>query len=240
MINNIPVKKTFLFLLSTSIIFSYSCTKNDILVSDLSQDYSYFPLQNGHWSEFEVDSIVHYDSDDYTEMDTAIGVFHFFIREEIDSSFIDDENQKTYIIQRFRRDYDSLPWSFMNVWTATMNPYSAQRVEDNIRFVRLKFPITSQSHWPGNDYNFFNEEEYFYEDLYQPKQYGSLYFDSTLTVIQNDFISYINRVYKKEVYGNHAGLLFKEIDSVNTKNTANGTIILNGLEYKFNIVAYKN
>ena len=228
------------FLVFSLLILSYSCKHRELLIADQSQDLSFFPVNKGYWIEYEVDSVVHYDSDDAGEVDTAIGVFHFYIREEIDSFYFDGENQKANIILRYRRENNSLPWTFMNLWTANVTPYSVQRVEDNIRFVRLKFPITSESIWEGNAFNFFPKEDYSYEELYQPRQYGNLTFDSTITVIQNDFLSRINRIYKKEVYGTHAGLLFKEIDSVNTKNTMNGTIILNGLEYKLSISDYNH
>jgi hypothetical protein len=220
--------------------FAISCENEKVEVPNPQPYLSYFPLETGNWVEYEVDSVVHYDSDDFYNVDTAIGNFHFYLREVVDSSFTDGEDETAYLINRYKREYDSLPWELINVWSAKVDNYSAQRVEDNVRFLRLEFPLNSSADWNGNAYNFFPEEEYSYDEMYEPRQYGSLYFDSTITVMQNDFTSQINRIYKKEIYGAHAGLLFKEIDSVNTKNTSNGTIILNGLEYKFNINGYNN
>ncbi len=222
------------------LFLSFSCKHREILIADQSKDFSFFPIKNGYWVEYVVDSIVHYDSDDAGEVDTAIGSYHFYIREEVDNFYMDGENQVAHLIKRYRRENDSLPWTFMNLWTANVSPYSAQRVEDNIRFVRLKFPISSEASWEGNAFNFFPAEDYSYEELYQPRQFGNLHFDSTITVLQNDFLSHINRIYKKEIYGAQAGLLFKQIDSVNTKNTTNGTIILNGLEYRLSITGYNH
>jgi len=222
------------------LICSLSCKRRELLQADQSQDLSYFPLYKGFWSESVVDSIVHYDIDDISEVDTAVGYFHFYVREEVDSSFIDGENEKAFVILRYRRDSDTLPWSFTSLWTAKVTPYSAQKVEDNIRYVKLHFPITSSTTWEGNDFNFFKEEEYSYEDLYEPMQIGNLHFDSTVSVLQNDFISHINRIFKKEIYAANVGLVSKEVDSVNTMNTVNGKIILNGLEYKSNIIDYKH
>lgn len=240
MIQSLSCKSVTHILVFSLLFFSYSCKRRELLVSDQSRDLSYFPLYKGYWAEYVVDSVVHYDSDDAGEVDTAIGSYHFYIREEVDSFYMDGENQKAFKILRYRRESDTLPWTFMNVWTANITPYSAQRVEDNIRFVRLKFPISSDASWEGNAFNFFPVEEYSYEELYQPRQYGNLHFDSSITVLQNDFLSHINRIYKKEIYGAHAGLIFKQIDSVNTINTTNGTIISNGLEYRFNITDYKH
>lgn len=228
---------TYLLLFSVMIIM-FSCNDKEILLADNSTDLSYFPVSVGHWTEYEVDSIVHYDSDDFSEIDTAIGSFHFYIREIIDSSFIDGEKKTAYVISRYRRDSDTLPWTFMNIWTANLDAYSAQRVEDNIRFIRLGFPIRNDNEWNGNAYNFYLAEEYIYEDIFEAKQIGNFQFDSTVTVIQNDFVSQINRIFKKEIYSAQVGLVYKQLDSVNTKNTVNGTIILNGLEYKLSITNY--
>lgn len=64
-------------------------------------------------------------------------------------------------------------------------------------------------------------------------------FDSTVTINQNEFISNINRIIKKEIYGNHVGLLYKQIDSVGVANTQNGIVILSGLEYEQTVTDYK-
>jgi hypothetical protein len=229
----------YLLILMISIL-SISCKKNEVLVGNQSVDLSFFPVHTGYWTEYEVDSTVHYDSDDIFEVDTDIGYFHFFVREEFDLPFVNGENQNTAVINRYRRDNDTLPWTYMNKWTANVDPYSAQKVEDNVRFVRLSFPIKSNASWNGNAYNFFSEEEYSYEDLYEPMTFGNLHFDSTVTVLQNDFTSRINKIYKKEIYAAHAGLVYKQLDSVNTKMTNSGTIILTGLEYKLTLLNYNH
>ena len=227
----------FSLIFISAILLLSSCEDSD--VKDPAY-LNYFPLETGFWIEYTCDSIVHLTSDDQLELDTAIIHYSFEVREEIGTTFIDGENQEAYLINRYRRENDTLPWSFMHVWTAKINPYSAQRVEDNIRFIRLKFPPSTTTTWNGNAYNYFPEEEYSYDDLYVSGQYGGIHFDSTLIVLQNDFISHINRIFKKEIYAANAGLVFKQLDSVNTLNTPNGTIILNGSEYTMQVKDYKH
>ena len=216
-----------------------SCKNEKLDPSRSVLGYEYFPLATGQWTEYQVDSIVHLDIDDAFELDTAIRYYSYQVREVVDTPFTDAENEQAFVILRYRRDNDSLPWSFSGLWTAKVTSVSAQRVEDNIRFVRMKFPIKSGDTWNGNAYNFFPMEEYTYEDLYVPGQWGSLYFDSTVTVLQNEFVSNINRVYKKEIYAAGTGLVFKQLDSVKTTITPNGVIILNGTEYSQVITSYK-
>jgi hypothetical protein len=217
----------------------FSSCKNETVEPASDDHYHYFPLTTGFWSEYSADSIVHLDLDDIYEVDTAIETYHFQIREEVDTPFVDAENETAYVIKRFRRDADTLPWQFMNVWTAKVDANSAQRVEDNIRFIRMQFPIKASAMWNGNAYNFYPEEDYTYEDLFEQRSFNGLQFNSTVTVIQNDFISNINKVNKNEIYAKDAGLVFKQIDSIRTKNTPVGTIILNGLQYRQTITNYK-
>ena len=68
---------------------------------------------------------------------------------------------------------------------------------------------------------------------------SSFIFDSTVTVNQNEFISNINRIIKKEIYGNHVGLISKQLDSVGVAYTNNGPVILSGVEYKQTVTDYK-
>jgi len=218
----------------------YCCKKDEIVPGTADQYLAYFPLKQGHWVEYDADSIVHLDIDDSFYLDTAIRVYRFQIREEIDSAFYDAEGDQAWRISRYRRLTSTDPWSFMNVWTAKVNPSSAQRVEDNIRFIKLSFPLDAREDWNGNAFNNYPMEEYYYEDLHESKMFGNSTFDSTITVIQNDFVSSINRIDKREVYAKNAGMIYKVLDSLNIAKLPNSTtVILNGTEYKLEVSNYK-
>lgn len=223
------------------LLLCLSSCKDDSVSPSIENSYAgYFPLDSGFWIEYQADSIVHLDIDDPFNLDTAIDNYSFQIREEIDSGFVDAEGDWAYRISRFKRLNDSLPWDFLNLWTAKMTNTSAQRVEDNIRFVKLSFPINERKTWNGNAYNYFIEEDYFYQDIHIPFSLNGLNFDSSVTVIQNDFTSNVNRILKKEIYANHVGMVFKQQDSLNTVHLPSGLVlILNGVEYQMKIINYK-
>lgn len=221
------------------LVLLYSCDKEEKLSSTLNNDRAYFPLERGHWVEYEVDSIIHNDIDDRFLVDTSIDYYHFYIREVIDSSFTDGEGDTAWSVSRFRRDADSLPWRFMALWTAKLNMNSAERVEENQRYVKLHFPFNDKAEWNGNAYNSYQEELYTYDDLFDDKTVNGYSFDSTVTVVQNDFVSSINRIYKIEQYASGVGVIYKQTDSVRTANTPTGMIILNGYEYKVRVTDYK-
>ena len=233
------------FILSFTSLFCvicqfYSC-KDDEIVAGKSETYTgYFPLDSGHWVEYDADSIVHLDIDDAYNIDTAIRIYTFQVREETDSSFLDAEGDTAWRISRYRRVNSSSPWIFMNLWTSKINGKSAQRVEDNIRFIKLSFPFDSRVSWNGNAYNNYPVEEYYYDGIEEAFAVNSLNFESTVSVIQNDFVSNINRIDKREVYAKNVGMVYKVLDSLNIVNLPNGsTVILNGTEYKLEIRDYK-
>lgn len=240
------MKKTKLFFLSltlgvfTLIVLSSSCKEDEVITVEADSIPAFLSLDSGFWIEYQVDSIVHLDLDDQNEVDTSIEAYHFFIREEIDSSYIDGVGNTAWVISRYQRTSDTLPWDFVTLWTAQLKLGSLERVEDNRRYIRMIFPIKAGLVWNGNAYNTLGLEEYKYEDLYQTLTYGAFTFDSTVTVNQNDFVSNINRISKKEIYGSHVGLLYKSIEEYTTVNTTNGTVILNGLEYFQTVTAYKH
>lgn len=228
-----------LFFLMLCVTF-YSC-KDDEVIPGIQGDYlGYFPLTQGQWIEYDADSIVHLDIDDAFYLDTAVRIYRFQIREEIDSSFYDSEGMLSWRISRYKRFDENAPWTFLNLWTAKVSNYSAQRVEDNIRFIKLSFPFDPRTSWNGNAFNSFPVEEYSYKDIHSSKSINSYNFDSTVTVVQNDFISGINRIDKREVYAKNIGMVYKVLDSLNTVILPSGlTLILNGAEYKLQISDYK-
>ncbi len=201
--------------------------------------YSYFPLAKGSWAIYDVDSIVHLEDDDATNQpDTSIRIFHFKIMEVVDTDFIDGEGQPAYKIARYKQANDTLPFDFQSEWVATCTSNSAQRVEDNIRYIKLAFPINTRTEaWNGNAYNSFLEEDYSYTDIHVSATINSLSFDSTVTVLQLEDNNVLHRIFKEEKYANHVGMIYKQRDSLNL----NGILqVTNGFEYKETINSYGN
>ena len=221
------------------ISFLHSCKKDEVVIANTDHYRDFYRVDIGYWVDYEVDSIVHYDTDDALLVDNDKFNYHFYIREQIDSAFIDGEGDTAYVVSRYKRTSTSLPWSFESLWTSKLTPTSLERVEDNRRYVRLTFPFNPINKWNGNAFNELPAEEYSYEEVYSPASYSSLNFDSTVTVNQNEFVSAINRIIRKEIYGNHVGLLFKQADSIGVAYTSFGPVILSGLEYEQTIIDYK-
>ena len=130
------------------ILLIISCKQEVAEPEDIG--YEYFPLKQGHWISYQVDSIVH---------DAALNVHNHFsyqVKELVDSSFIDNEGETAFRIERFKRPDESFPWTLSDVWSTKRNNARAERVEENVRTVRLAFPAREGKSW---DYNAENTND---------------------------------------------------------------------------------
>jgi len=198
--------------------------------------YNYFPLEEGSFIVYSVDSIIHRYEDDLTNNpDSLIDTFQYQVKEVLDSDFIDGEGDVAWRISRYFRTNDTSEWNFTTLWTAKVTSQSAQRVEENIRFIKISFPIKLNRTWNGNYYNFLPEEDYSIEEVNEPISIGSFDFDSSLTVLEADDFNLIHRVYKESKYAYGVGLISRERDSVNLTQFGE---ITNGVEFMQTIIDY--
>ena len=216
----------------------YSCHKETLTDSPAGMNKNYFPQDIGRWVIYDVDSVAHLTDDDATDHpDTSIATYHYQLKEVLDSSFVDGEGNPAVRLSRYKRMNDTLQWDFQAVWVENLTFNSAQRVEDNIRFVKLSFPIRLNRDWDGNAYNTYPEEDYSYSDIHVASTIGSLYFDSTITVLQNEDFNFIHRIFKQEIYANHVGMVYQQKDSLNINGIGQVT---NGFEYKETVSSFGN
>jgi hypothetical protein len=220
------MKRLVTVVICIGIYFLSSCHKDYTTQSNSDiAGYRYFPVDTGHWVIYDVDSIV-INSTHSIPYDT----FYYRLKEYIPSTFIDNTGNLTERIERYIWVDTLNAWNIDNVWTSNLHPNDAEKVEDNVRYIKLSFPVSYSATWNGNALNsLYPEWDYTYSQIDQPLTIGNLHFDSTLTVIQ---VLDSNIVYKHigiEQYAKGVGMIYKkfEIDSFN--NTL-------GIEYGFNLI----
>jgi len=200
--------------------------------------YRYFPLDPGSYIVYSVDSIIHrFEDDDTDNPDSLIDTFHYEVKEVVDSDFIDGEGDTAWRISRYFRDSSAGDWIFSTLWTAKVTSQSAQRVEENIRYVKISFPVKLNKTWNGNYFNFFPPEEYSIEEANTPLSIGNFNFDSSLTILELNDDNLIHRIFKQSKYVYGIGLVSRERDSVNLTPPPFFEIT-NGIEYKQTIIDY--
>ncbi|NVO02056.1 MAG: hypothetical protein HXX09_05085 [Bacteroidetes bacterium] len=215
------------------ILLIFSSCKKDESLPPTDMKYNYFPNNIGHWVIYKVDSV------DYNNTLSPCDTFSYYIKEIIESTFIDNSGRETQRIERYRKETDTSDWYIKDVWMINRTPSDAQKVEEDTRFVKLKFPVVENTKWNGNAYNTLDSWEYELIDVDKPYSINGMSFDSSATVMQYDDFNeiIISRDYSEEVFVKNIGLVYKKF--IHLKKLPSG-IITSGEVYSYTIQSFGN
>lgn len=219
--------KQYLIILFLIFCF-FSCQKE---TENLDIGYSYYVAEPGYYLTYEVDSI--YFDDFSGTSDTN----YFWIKEFMESSFIDNEGRQAYRIERWYKYNDTLPWLLKNVWYSVKTDKNIERVEENIRYIKLIFPVKNNAKWDGNALNNLDYQEYKYTNTHRPFNISNFAFDSTVKVLQDSFVNLKYNHYKYEIYAKNVGLIKKVYINLENKDNMSGEI-KNGVKYEWRLIDY--
>jgi hypothetical protein len=139
------MKRYLLILLAVLPLLLVSCQKEEVEKINLEFGYEYFPLDIGNTWIYEADSIIYDPAVSTINIDTI----HYFIRETITDTLRDNTGQLLYRIQYSERKKDQA-WEPTFVYTSSIETTRAIRVENNLKFIKLVFPISVGEIWEGN------------------------------------------------------------------------------------------
>ncbi|MBK6481650.1 MAG: hypothetical protein IPG01_00635 [Chitinophagaceae bacterium] len=198
------------------ILITSSC--QDSTVEPVPFDTSYFPLSTGKFIIYEVDSIVM--SDFFNTTDTV----HYQLMEAVDSAYTDAGGRQAFRIVRSRLDSLNGAWRIIDVWSANVTETTAEKVEENLRFIKLSFPVLLNKTWAGNSYIntdsplvYLDDWEYKYTDVNETFDTYAGTFDSVITVLQHEDINAIQTVLYQEKYAKQVGMIYKEEQNFETQ-----------------------
>ncbi len=200
-------------ILFISAIFSltfFSCKKDETL----DMGYNYFPDQVGRYVIYDVDS-TYYDN---FFSPVKISNFKFQIKEKIESAFTDNQNRPALRLERYVKHYDSLvpystmSWTLKDVWMENRTTTTAEKVEENVRFVRLIFPVRKNQIWNANAQNTNSEvRDFIYEFVDVPLSVGNISFGSVLETLYDDGGGILtSREYRTEKYARDVGMIYRQ------------------------------
>jgi hypothetical protein len=199
-------------LISILVSILISCKKDkEELKVDLG--YDYFPSASGTYVVYEVDSLY------YNDFTSTIDTFKFQIKEKITENFTDLSSRNTQRIERFYRKNGADEWLIKDVWFANITSNTAEKVEENVRFVKIVFPLKLDNIWNGNRFNNLGEQNYTLSKLNVPYKLGTSNFDSTIFITQMADSNLIEKKIAYEVYAKNVGLIYKKYLSITDKDS---------------------
>lgn len=219
--------------------FLFSCSeKNEDITPRLG--YEFFPLEEGTYIIYKTDTIFH--DHPVADIPGIHDTLSYFIKEVVGDEFIDAEGKNSKRIVRYKRNTEEDNWELKNIWYARISAASAQRVEENRRYVKLGFPISTQATWDANALNDQKEWKCKYDSIYSKKKINNIDFQQTVSVNQHKYLTEVNDEYGYEIYAKDVGLIFRHHKVLFTRpsylNNRVAKNIISGYEYKWEIVEY--
>ncbi len=187
--------------------------------------YDYFPVELGQSRTYQVDSTI------YDLFNESVYTRTHEVKEVIAKEDLDLEGRPRYTINRFIRTNSSTPWGSISprVWYAVKTETSAERVEENLRFVKLSFPLSVNTTWQGNEHingnddqwSIYNDWLYEYAWIDSSYQLNNVNYPNTVRILQNDFCEVEDstcqlqeRIYGEEIYAEGIGLIYKDFQNL--------------------------
>lgn len=205
-------------------VITVSCNEKEVLsYPPLTQ---YLPMQMGKTFIYRLDSTV------TVNFGQQLQTRYYRLKDSVATQFNDASGRPSFRIYRYITDSAGLqPWTYKltNIVTIDDNNKWIEYVENNLRFIILRQPITEGFSWKGNSFidtksgsspvKYLDEWNYTYMDVGLPFTVRKGTIDSTITVLQADEVSppgpfnpsfYQQTNYSKEVYAKGIGLIYKE------------------------------
>jgi hypothetical protein len=198
-----------------------------------SLGYDFYPIEVGHYRIYDVEEIVYRA----IGFDTSI----YQLRETIFDS-IPSSDQITYLLRRDKRDNEQEEWEADSVWTVTKTSHFLAINENNIPYIKLTFPVKTNSEWDGNGLNSRSKIIYNYQSLATPL-IDSIDADQHIRVIIEDIPqNIVSQDLRSEVYAKGVGLVIKDYLTLNycTSGCSDIGEIESGRSLKQTLIAIEN
>ncbi|HOU98796.1 MAG TPA: hypothetical protein PLP65_08110 [Bacteroidales bacterium] len=186
------------FITILTFVLFYACMEKENIAPE-PIDKSYYPMNVNDETVYFVE---------YINIDNPISLYdtqRYYLKERIESTYNDETGNPIYRIERYKRTDTLSNWDLIDVWFSQYYENQAHKVEENIRYVKLVFPVAKGLKWNGNAMNTLDAQTYEIDTLDKPWKN----FDSTLVVIQQDDETMIDKYLDYERFAKHKGLVEK-------------------------------
>ena len=179
-------------------------------------------MEKGHFIVYDVDSII------FNDFTKTIDTFSLQLKDEIGDEFTDDEGRTSYYVNRYRRATKNAPWEVDHIYYITQDNFKLEWKEDNLRFIKMVYPVKLNKKWKGNTYlptqtnteiSWMDDWDYQYDDVLVSFNTSSKSYKNCHIINHADFTegspenpnAFSARTYSKEVFSKNVGMVYREI-----------------------------
>ncbi len=185
-----------------------ACKDDAAEPQDLGLDF--FPLNVGHWVEYQVDSL--WRDDVLSVLDSVS--YRMMVR--VEEEYTDAGGRTAHRVLRYIPDASG-EWVVRDVWTAHRDQRGAEMTEENIRRLKMSFPVREARTWDLNVYNVDRQLDVAFRELDEPWVLDSLSFDKSVLVRNVQGPNAVEKRNFEERYVRGVGLVEKYWEETNTQ-----------------------
>jgi len=193
-----------------------SCKKDKVEIAETNYGYNYFPLEAGIVNYYKITEI------DIDKPLNKYDTVYYYLKTETDTPHYDLDNKLVTPINRYVRNNTNENWIIKDVWFAYRTDQHLVISEENVHYLKMIFPVRSDSKWNGNVYNTLSSQEYRVKSVDEAYNLNNISYDSALTVIEQSDSSLIHKYYKYESYVRGIGLI--KLNNVQISSADNFTV----------------
>jgi hypothetical protein len=214
---------TFLIIFSISLFFVTGCKKTTGSPSATAQPTDFLQLQSGKYIIYRLDST------EFVNFGIQTVVVSYQAMDVIDSLITDNLGRPSWRVFRYLSDTLGIqPWVANETYFITPTKQDVEVVENNLRYIKLVYPVVNGYNWSGNSYidvttdtfnvlTYMQGWNYVYDSVGLPfNALGGIVPNSITVNQQNDTIGSVGDIasfseidYSEEVYGKGIGLIYK-------------------------------
>ena len=152
----------------------------------------------------------------YDDFNNTIDTNIYQLKEKNESEFRDNLGRKSIRIERSVRSGDTSKWEYLNTWYASSDERTAERVEENKRYIKLSFPISEEAVWNSNALNMEYVNNVYYGLIRVPFKMDTFNFKNVISVESNTIITGSKERAFKEIYASGIGLVYRNYVFIDT------------------------
>lgn len=171
--------------------------------------YEYYPSKVGTWVTYDVTD---------TQYDVQVITEIYQLKELIESETVDNLGRPSLRIVRYWRKTENDPWEIKDVWLSTVTKSTAEKTEENQKYIKMTFPVRKYQTWDGNAYNDYEEWDYYYDSISEPRIVNNISFDETVKIVQAENFNLIQEQDAYEIYAKNIGLIYRKLINLEYQN----------------------
>ena len=187
----------YLFFLSILLLLLASCKKEK---EEFDFGYDFYPMEVGTYRIYDIVRKEYVST--IPESDT------FQVKEMATETFTIG-GEPRYRLERYYRDSENDPWPIVpdSIWSVHVSTQRVVRVENNIRYVNLVFPVEKNMSWNGNIENFKGADTYTIKSAGGPYELSGKNYDKTAYILQEFDTNQVDVDIRFDVYSKGIGLV---------------------------------